>query len=506
MQDPKKQPAGESGPRKGPPPGAAGPRKGPPPPRPGGPTGSGPQPRPGPRPPGKPTGATPPGGEVRTPRAPSDSAEELVFMSHAPGASVAPRQIAQIQQEVRDFEEKLKQKEEEKQRAEEEERRKAEERSRRAKERTRQVTRPAASTAQSTAGSFVEGAVRISEGAGMGALARAVHAARGESAAPERAPPFWPSLPGALLAPVRRASLSAVVSGVALLAVALLLIEVSPRVGLLALAVAGLELIALRVRWIRDAAGGKDDASWPAWSDVVGSLPLAAAATFVLAPAVALAMVAYGPGIWDARNPASVPARAARVWSPPTEADLEAEGGSDAPDTLGRHVLGMLDAVVGQGRPAATLDRRTSRELAKDVAAATHLRLDRLTTLEGLPATSLAWRGLLLVGLYLVPMALLAASRLKSAYAALYPPVLLRGVLRGPAAYLVALTTWVILQGAMLAAVLLLPALLHGKLDPFVAHLLWALVTSAIAVGGAVVHGAILGRFYRSHAQALGWE
>lgn len=523
---------GEPAPRKGPPgPGDSGGRKGPPRapgspgtsgghPRPAG----GPPPAPPPRPAGRPaTGpaprppepTTPPaGGEPTTPVAQSDSDDELIFMTHAPGATVAPRPMLEAQVEVKAFEERLKAKEDEKKAAEKAEAdAKAEKARRRAG--TGGVARPARESAEPARASsarvrLVEGAARLSEGAGMGAIARTLHAARGTTSAPEApAPAFWPSVPGALLCPLRRGSLAALLGGTILLFGCLLLIEVSPRVGLVACAVAALELIALRVRWIRDAAGGKDDASWPSWADVVGSFPLHAAACFVLAPAIILALAAYGPKRWDATHDASVPARIGRVWSPPTEGAVLPDGTpapGAPPDQLGRHALGMLGSLVGPARPADEVDRRDARELARDLQDASLARLRTLVSLEGLPPISMVWRGLLVLGLVSFPMALLAAARLKSAYVPLYPPVLLRGVLRGPIAYTLVVAVWLACVAAVLTALLFLPGVLHARLATLLAHAGWALVVAALVVTTSLVHGALLGRFYRSHSHQLGWE
>jgi len=59
---------------------------------------------------------------------------------------------------------------------------------------------------------------------------------------------------------------------------------------------------------------------------------------------------------------------------------------------------------------------------------------------------------------------------------------------------------------ALVGAVLVLPALLHGHLPPAVAHLAWIATVALVGAPGALVVASLLGRFYRSQTHALAWE
>ncbi|MCO5171125.1 MAG: hypothetical protein M9894_32880 [Planctomycetes bacterium] len=497
----------------GPPPPGGGPRPpGPPPPRGGGPP---------PRPPARP----PAGGlDAATPPAAAESDDDLVFMTHAPGATVAPRPVSEVDKEVQAFADRLKAKDEEKAEKEKAEKEKADKTDRR-RAGTGPRPRPQAEAREPGGGParaggapalkqrFMEGAGRLSEAAGVGAVQRTLQAGRGTEGAGDavKGPSFWSLLPGALLAPLRAGSVGAAVGATLLVALALLAVEVSPPVGLLACVVVTLELAALVVKHLRETGGGRDDVLWPTFSEVAGGFMSWAGAGLMLAPAAVAAVVVYGGGAWDVGQPASVPARAARVWSPPAEVraapvDEDLPGGDEAvPDALGRHALAMLDAAVGPARPAHEPDPRSAPALAADLSSAARGRVEAFT---GPPAGAgpVAWRGLLVLGLLLYPIALVACARLKSAYAVLHLPMLLRAAAGAPVAYLIVLAAWLAHAALLLGALLVLPAALHARLGPAAAHLGWVLAVALVGGPGSIVVASLLGRFYRARAHALAWD
>lgn len=504
------------------------------------------RPAPGSPPPRPPAPRPPaPGGnlDAAPPAAASESDDDLVFMTHAPGATVMPRQVSEADKEVEEFRERLRARQQaDKEKAEAAEKAEKDKAERRkgtaprprstaapsregapppARERPSAQT-PAAAGARDVADAarggsmgrrFVEGAGRISEAAGVGAIQRTLQAGRGGQATnPAGAPSFWGSIPGALAAPVRAGSIGAALGATLLLALALLAVEVSPPVGLLACAAIGLELAALLVKHVRETGGGRDDAVWPTFAEVAGGSMAWIAAGLVVAPGIALALAVAGASAWDMSNPGSFPARAGRVWSPPAEVshatvDEDLPGGeARVPDALGRHALAMLVAAVGPARAAAEGDTRGARELAASLAASARARAEALRPAPEASALSFAWRGLLVIGLLLHPIALIACARLKSAYAALHLPMLLRAVLRAPVAYAVVVLAWLAHVGLLLAALLLLPDALHARLAPAQAHLAWVAAVALVGGPGSLVTASLLGRFYRSQAHRLAWE
>ena len=103
-------------------------------------------------------------------------------------------------------------------------------------------------------------------------------------------------------------------------------------------------------------------------------------------------------------------------------------------------------------------------------------------------------------------MTILCAVRLRSVYAAIYPPIVLRSTLIAPGAYLfVLLSTLGFAAGAVAGAVLGLPAL-HAALGQGVGHLVWIVGQATYLVVGHMVLAGLLGRVYRSHQLSLGWD
>ncbi|HBP17317.1 MAG TPA: hypothetical protein DEA08_05905, partial [Planctomycetes bacterium] len=107
-------------------------------------------------------------------------------------------------------------------------------------------------------------------------------------------PTFASLLPGALTLPFRGAPL-AIVHAV-IVTLALLLLELSPPLGLVACFLALLELFSLRTKLIRDACAGRDRVAWPEVSELAGSAAIAGAASLLLAPALVVALLGWGSG------------------------------------------------------------------------------------------------------------------------------------------------------------------------------------------------------------------
>ncbi len=310
-------------------------------------------------------------------------------------------------------------------------------------------------------------------------------------------PSFATRVPGALLSPLR--GLPVLVVQAFLLALGLLLLELALPVGAGALALGVAALVALRVRGVRDAAAGEDRVVWPALGEMPTALPLYGAAVLAaLGPPVVLALVAWGPAARDG-GPASLQARLRHV----ATADPAAPGGRPTGSTLGATPLRLLEAAVAAEVPAeARSPAQTARALQREALA----RGRELLAIERERPLGIAARALLALGALLFPISLLAAVRLRSAYAALYPPILLRSTLRMLGPYLfVALAT--ALQAALfLATLLLLPALLRDELGTVPGHLAWVGAVAAVATGGAMTTSALLGRLYAARRDVLGWD
>ena len=453
-------------------------------------------------------GAQGPGDELATPapaeKGPSD--ESLIFMTHMPGVTVPPRPANLVEQDesLKRLSDDLAAKEQAKAEAEA-----AAQDPDRAKANRR---RPGLTG-------------RLMEGAGRGALERTLEAGRKSSsssggisqmfhraetrsvagvAGRPQTDPFIPQLPAALLQPFRMGSLSALAGGAAMLAVAAILLELSPLVGFLALAVTLIELSALRLRCVRELARSHDALSWPDVGEVLSAIPTSIVLFLLwLGPAAAVGSLALPASAWDANEPGGLRARIERVWRPPAWAPETLPGDVKPPEPLGRQTLLRVEALIGDVHGD---DGRTSTAVAHDLREGAVSRLRRLIIPPEPSAAGIAARVLLAGGLFLFPMALLAAAVLRSVYAAAHLPLLLRAILRAPGAYLIVALG---LGGADLALLLFAIAgapPLHGVLGPVLGHLAWGVGLALLAAFLLVSTSALLGRFYRSYAPDLAWE
>ena len=321
-------------------------------------------------------------------------------------------------------------------------------------------------------------------------------------------PGFAALFPGALLAPLRKGSLPAIIGGIAMLTVALLMLELSPLLGLVALAVAGVELLALRLKYVRDSAHGKDNLLWPEWSEVLSALPMFPAALVVFLPALVVGLLALGGGVWDSSQPGSIPARAKRMLSagdPSAPSETALPGATEERVLFGRTGLVMLEAAIGS--PRAGYDARTPEQIAQDVRATGLKRLQRwlVPTSEteplGLAARALGWLALLVF-----PMGLLAVAKLESGYAALHAPLLVRSILRTALHYPVVVIFFLVQDVVIVMTALNSQPFFQAKLGSLGGHLAAVGCVSIAVVVLPVITGSLLGRFYRSHANELGWE
>ena len=103
-------------------------------------------------------------------------------------------------------------------------------------------------------------------------------------------------------------------------------------------------------------------------------------------------------------------------------------------------------------------------------------------------------------------MALLAAATLRSAYAAAHLPLLLRGILRAPAGYLVTVIGLGFADLALLLVAIVAGPPLHEALGPVLGHLAHVSAFALLAALLLVSTSALLGRFYRSYSYELAWE
>ena len=300
----------------------------------------------------------------------------------------------------------------------------------------------------------------------------------------------------------------AIIGGIAMLTVALLMLELSPLLGLVALAVAGVELLALRLKYVRDSAHGKDNLLWPEWSEVLSALPAFPAALVVFLPALVVGLLALGGGVWDSSQPGSIPARAKRMLSagdPSAPSETALPGATEERVLFGRTGLVMLEAAIGS--PRAGYDARTPEQIAQDVRATGLKRLQRWlvpnseTEPLGLAARALGWLALLVF-----PMGLLAVAKLESGYAALHAPLLVRSILRTALHYPVVVIFFLVQDVVIVMTALNSQPFFQAKLGSLGGHLAAVGCVSIAVVVLPVITGSLLGRFYRSHANELGWE
>lgn len=306
-------------------------------------------------------------------------------------------------------------------------------------------------------------------------------------------PSFASLLPGALTLPFRGAPL-AIVHAV-IVTLALLLLELSPPLGLVACALAVLELFSLRTKLVRDACAGRDRVAWPEVSELAGSAAIAGAASLLLAPALVVALLGWGEGAVDPDSTGSLVARAKRIAKPVADPKLQR--------SFGQNTLLSLEALVASELPEPG---RKPVQIAESVQRSFLERAEQLALLEGAGGLGLAARALFLLGFLLFPMAVLAATRLRSVYAALYMPIVVRSCLLTPGTYLLILLSWALYWGSVAAIVFLLPGVLRAQLGAGAGHLAWAGLVGLQVAGGAMVLASLLGRLYRSRQLVLGWD
>jgi hypothetical protein len=194
-----------------------------------------------------------------------------------------------------------------------------------------------------------------------------------------------------------------------------------------------------------------------------------------------------------------------RLWRPaPAPLPPGAAPGAVAPEPLGRQALLRLEAVLGTPPPAP--DPRQPGQVAAELRDRTLEHVRAVLVPSAPTPLGLAARALLLLGALVFPMALLAAAVLRSTYAAAHLPLLLRGILRAPGAYLVVVLAFTLADlGLVLLLVLPGPAL-QAALGAVPGHLVSVALFSLAAAASLVATSALLGRFYRSYAYELGWE
>jgi hypothetical protein len=377
---------------------------------------------------------------------------------------------------------------------------------------------------------LVQGAGKLGRAAGKGAWERTLEASRKSSGGMSqmfhrvetrnvagvvnvvkpKTPSFGSLFAGALVAPLRKGSLPAILGGTAMLALAVLLLELSLVLGLICLLVAGVELMALRVKFVREVAHGRDELVWPEWSEVLAALPAYPAALVVLAPPLIVGLLALGDSAWDKSQPGSVPRRAALLLSPgddrapPSEEDL-APLSEEERILFGRTGLIMLEAAIGSPRDG--YDPRTPEQIAVDVRERGLDRVQRwLIPSGGLSTLGMVAWALGLMGLIAFPMGLLAVAKLESGYAAFHVPLMIRSMLRTALHYPVVVIFFLVQDMVLLMALLGAQPFFQAKLGSLLGHLAAVGFVSALVVILPVVSGSLLGRFYRSHANELGWE
>jgi len=377
---------------------------------------------------------------------------------------------------------------------------------------------------------LVQGAGKLGRAAGKGALERTLEAGRKSTggmsqmfhrvetrnvagvvgAIKPNTPTFASQFAGALVAPLRRGSLPAILGGIVMLALAIVLLELSPWLGLFAFLVAGIELVALRVKYVREVSHGKDDLVWPEWSEVLAALPAFPAALIAFAPPLVVGALALGSTSWDNAQPGSIPSRAALFLSagdaqaPPSD-QAELPVSEEERALFGRTGFVMLEAVIGS--PQGGYDARTPEQISIDVRDRGLERIQSWvipsseTSGLGLAARALGW-----LGLMVFPMCLLAVAKLESGYAAFHMPLIVRSVLRTAMGYPVVVVFFLAQDLLICMALLGAHPFFQSKLGSLGGHMAAVGFVSALVVIVPVVTGSLLGRFYRSHANELGWE
>lgn len=315
--------------------------------------------------------------------------------------------------------------------------------------------------------------------------------------APAVDPSFLSLVPGAFATPLRGWIVTLLHT--LIVALALFLLEISPPLGLAACLLATIELLGFRTRLVQDACAGRTQVRWPDAGELGATLLIGIAASlWCLVPAIGLGLGAWGRPAFETGSQTSLVARAQRLGNPKVPGD-----GDDAKRGFGHHTLLELEALTA---PRLGPVERSSAEVVRDLQAGSRETLQVVVDLDQASPLGLAARLFLILGFLVYPMTILCALRLRSVYAAIYPPIVLRSTLIAPGAYLfVLLSTVTFAAGAVAGAVLGLPAL-HAALGQGVGHLVWIAGQAAYLVVGHMVLAGLLGRVYRSHQLALGWD
>lgn len=335
-----------------------------------------------------------------------------------------------------------------------------------------------------------------------GGTPRVVTAAPTEPAPPPAEPSFLASVPGALALPFR--GLGVVLVHIIIVALALLLLELSPPLGVLASGVAFLQVVALRVRVVRESSAGRDKVGWPDIGALFSALvPYVAAGLWAL-PAAGLCVAAYAPhGALRADSPASLQQRVRRLVNPlPRPGEGEAEPPSVR---FGQGTYLMLEALVGVvDREGLGAPRRPTEAVVRELSRSARARLTALVDGARASGVGIAARAAAAAAFLFFPMAFLCAVRLRSAYAAWHVPLVLRSVLRVLGPYLIVLFAFAAQLGLTAAALFFLPERLVA-LGPG-GHFAWVGSVAAAFVALPLVTADLSGRLYRSRQLTLGWD
>ncbi|MBL4845531.1 MAG: hypothetical protein JKY65_08400 [Planctomycetes bacterium] len=326
--------------------------------------------------------------------------------------------------------------------------------------------------------------------------------------------------------------LSSLLLGI-LAAVVVFFLAWSPLIGLAALGVGGVWLLAWRVRLVNDVAKHKGGRSWPNWEQVPASFAMYLGLSLLFLPALACGIHSLGPdahqvAAWDPTHPDSVFSKARihlgggggsgrafigavaeaaesykdRVWGSQDALDAEREAQG----------VRLLDADTDRKRAQAEVAIEAIRELAGDT-----VEIDDRPWREVLETQLLglrAWledpwdtpgRVLLLVALALFPMGLLVSARLQTAYTVFNPLLLVLSILRTPLTYASVVTVFLAADLLLVGVVWVVPPTATAALGASAGPGVSALVIGVVAVWACTVSGGVLGRYYRSRSEALGW-
>lgn len=314
-------------------------------------------------------------------------------------------------------------------------------------------------------------------------------------AAPVRDPSFLSLMPGAFATPLRGWLVTLLHT--LMIALAMFLLELSPPLGLAACLLATIELLGFRTRLVQDACAGRAKVRWPEASELGATLLIAfVASLWCLLPAVGFGLASWGKPAFYTGGSTSLVMRAQRLVNPKPAVAVEGAA-------FGHHTLLELEALSA---PEFGTAERTSAEVTRDLQTGVGQTFRAVIDLDRASPLGLVARILLLAGFLVYPMTILCAIRLRSVYAAVYPPIVIRSALTAPGAYLIVLIlTLTYAAGALAGAFLGLPAL-HAALGSGPGHLVWILLQAGYLVIGHMVLAGLLGRVYLSHKLAFGWD